>query len=129
MEHNEDKHYENVNLLCRVCGRSSHTTMNKKHTRNPCLVQKVLKELEFICGYSLAAGESISKYVCTKCVSSIKGCVKRSSTTTKERIIQFLKSSDHLWVAFNPETREEDCAACKRKNDLKKGCIPDAKKN
>ena len=79
MDHTEEKHYGNINLLCRVCGNLSYSTNDKKQSRKPYPVEKLSKELKFICGYTLSTGDYYSKFVCFKCVCSIKHCYERRS--------------------------------------------------
>ena len=105
MEHTKDKHFENINLLCRVCGNFCQSCSDKKTSRKPYLVEKVLKELTSITGYTLATGDSFSKYVCHKCHISINMCYRRVSEKTQENIKHVLKSSEHYWVEFDPNTQ------------------------
>ena len=129
MDHTEEKHYGNINLLCRVCGNLSYSTKEKKRSRKLYPVEKLSKELKFICGYTLSTGDYYSKFVCFKCVCSIKNCYERRSLETQEKINHFIKSSEHLWVIFDQKHTEDDCSACKRRNDLKSGYCNQIKRN
>ena len=111
MEHTKDKHFENINLLCRVCGNFCQSLRDKKNSRKPYPVGRVLKELKFITGYTLATGDSFSKYVCHMCHISINMCYRRVSEKTQESIKQVLKSSEHYWVEFDSNTQIDNCAS------------------
>lgn len=121
MSHTKEIHFSNVNLLCRICGYLTQSKKDRKRSVKPCLVDKLSKELKFLFGYNLAASESISKYVCYKCSSSIKKCVSRASVEAKKTITCLLQRSEELWVPFDHDKSEDDCAVCKRKNELKCG--------
>ena len=121
MSHTKEIHFANVNLLCRICGYLHQSQKNKKVSMKPILIDKFSKELRFLFGYNLAVSESISKYICYKCCSSIKKCVSRASVGTKKTITCLLQTSEELWVPFDHEKSEDDCALCKRTNYLKCG--------
>ena len=44
MDHTEERHYETINSLCRVCGNLTNTCKNKKAYKKPYLVEKKEKK-------------------------------------------------------------------------------------
>ena len=50
MDHTEERHYETINSLCRVCGNLTNTCKNKKAYKKPYLVEKISDQLRIICG-------------------------------------------------------------------------------
>ena len=119
MDHTEERHYENINSLCRVCGNLTYTYKNKKAYKKPYLVEKISDQLRIICGTTLLSGDAVSKYLCHNCHDSIRNCLRRNSHTTQLKIKQMVDSTNELWISYDPGMDVESCSTCKRRDELR----------
>ena len=73
MSHTKEKHEENMNSLCRLCGKKTLTYKEQLANSKPYQINTTLsRSIDFVCGLHVIIDESHSKYDCRKCYTTLQ---------------------------------------------------------